>query len=418
MSSARRTRIVASWATFVLASLAATPAGAGGLYLSEFGTVDMGAAGSGELARAGDASTAIVNPAGMTYLDSHQFDFGLAPGYGVVRFDQDSDSRNFPDNNGGNQGGLVPVVSSAYVHKISDRLRAGLGIFSISGASLDPDNDWTGRNQVQSISLFTLTFQPTAALRVTDWLSLGAGPAITYATLDWKLSLPGPGETPVHFNSLHDWGVAAMVGAVVEPCQDVRVGVVYQSETKLTLDGNTKIGNASAPTKIKLPLPHAVRMDVRWQATDALAFSAGWDWEDWSALQHTLIDLGPTDGSIKLGFKDTWKLRGGVHYRINEQWLAQTGVSYDSSALNTSDRTAALPIDEQWRWGIGGVYRWSESTNVGFGFEYLNLGRGSTNSQGPMGVEGLHGHYKDNQIFFFMVNLNFAKLPWDGMASF
>ncbi len=391
------------------------PAFAGGLYVSEFGTADMGAAGSGELARAGDASTALLNPAGMTYLDSHQFDFGLAPGASLVKFDQDTDSPNFPDNNGGNQGGLVPLVSSAYVHKVSDRFRAGLAIFSVSGASLDPKSDWTGRNQVKRIQLFTLSFAPTAAVRLTDWLSVGAGPTITYATLDWKLAFPGPGGGPVHLKNLDDWGVAALVGALVEPTEDLRVGIVYQSKTKLTLDGKTKLPPLvpqSQNTKVKLPLAEAVRMDVRWQATDALALSAGWAYEFWDALQTTALDLGPIESRVRLGFKNTWKLRGGVHYRINEKWLAQTGVSYDSSALSTSDRTAALPLDEQWRWGIGGVYRWSENTNLGFGFEYLNLGRGNLDNA------AVKGHYKDNEIFFFMVNLNFAKLPWDGMATF
>ncbi len=30
----------------------------------------------------------------------------------------------------------------------------------------------------------------------------------------------------------------------------------------------------------------------------------------------------------------------------------------------------------------------------------------------------LKGDYKDNEILFFMLNFNFAQLPWDGMATF
>jgi long-chain fatty acid transport protein len=395
----------------------ASTARAGGLYVGEFATVDMGAAGSGILARGGDAAAAVTNPATMTRLDSHQLNLGLAPGFSVVRFDQDSTSPGIGSNNGGNQGGFIPLLSTGYVHKVSDRVRAGLGIFSISGASLDPKSDWGGRNQVTNIQLFTLSFIPTVAVRLTDWLSVGGGPAISYATLDWKFKLQPMGfpEGDAKLDDMDDWEVGGMVGVLFEPSDRFRLGFLYQSETDLTLSGDTTlpVGASSIDTKLELPLPHAFRADAIWQATDRLALSVGGAFENWDALADTDLDFGPSSTTVKLGFKDTWKLRGGIHYQLTEQWMVQTGVSYDSSALNTSDRIAALPIDEQWRWGIGGTYEWSDNTTIGFGFQYVNLGDGDIDK-----MNSLIGDYKNNDIFFFMMNLNFAKLPWDGMASF
>ena len=68
------------------------PVAAGGLYVSEFATSDMGAAGSGMLARGEDAASAFANPSTMTRLDSHQLNLGLAPGASIIKFDQDSDT--------------------------------------------------------------------------------------------------------------------------------------------------------------------------------------------------------------------------------------------------------------------------------------------------------------------------------------
>jgi long-chain fatty acid transport protein len=409
-------------AAAILAQIAvALPVVAGGLYIAEFATSDMGAAGSGALARGGDAASAFLNPSTMTRLDSHQLNLGMAPGASIVRFDQDSDSLSAADNNGGDQGGFIPLLGSSYVHKISDRWRAGLAIFSISGASLQPNNDWAGRNQVTKIQLFTLSFVPTVAVRLTDWLSVGGGPTITYATLDWKLKLPvAGGEGDLKLDGLDDWQVSGLVGVLLEPSDRFRLGFVYQSKTDFTLSGNAKGPLGTNPeSKLDLPLPHAFRADAIWQATDQLALSFGGAFENWSDLSDTDLTLGAVESNVHLGFKDTWKLRGGIHYRLDERWMLQTGLSYDSSALNTSDRTAALPIDEQWRWGIGAVYEWSDSTTIGFGFQYVNLGDGNinTNDPGPPAT-GFKGKYKDNEILFFMLNLNFAKLPWDGMASF
>ena len=127
--------------TFVL------PANAGGLYTSEFATPSMGTAGAGSLALGADATSVFHNSATMTRLDSHQLNLGLAPGASNVKFDQSS-TTPVTGNNGSNQGGLIPLLGSSYVHKISDRARFGLGIFSISGASLDPKNGWAGRSRI------------------------------------------------------------------------------------------------------------------------------------------------------------------------------------------------------------------------------------------------------------------------------
>jgi len=375
----------------------------------------MGTAGAGATALGADASTSFHNPAAMTRLDSHQLNIGLAPAVSIVKFDKAS-TTPVSGGNGGDQGGFIPLLGSSYVHKISDRTRFGLAMFSISGAALDPNDDWAGRNQVTELSLFTLTFVPSLAFRVTDWLSVGGGPTITYGNLNWKLKapLPGGGEGTLKFDDLDDWAVAGQVGVLLTPMKKLRIGIVYQSETKLKLTGDTDLPGTlpALNTKLELPLAQAVRFDVFWQATDNLALLFGAAWENWDTADTVPITLGVGKASLPLGMKDTFKIRGGVHYQLNETWMLQTGLSYDSSALDTSDRIAALPIDEQWRFGLGAVHDWSETTRIGLAFEYLNLGKGRIDNA------TLEGKFEQNHIFFFMVNLNFAKLPWDGKLSF
>lgn len=59
-------------ALLAVAACSAMPAAAGGLFLYEFGTAEVGLAAAGYAARAQDASTAFTNPAGMTRLDGTQ----------------------------------------------------------------------------------------------------------------------------------------------------------------------------------------------------------------------------------------------------------------------------------------------------------------------------------------------------------
>jgi long-chain fatty acid transport protein len=395
---------------------------AAGLYLAEFGTADMGTAGAGALVRAADAATAVSNPAGMTYLDDHQLQLGAAPGIGVVKFDRSSNQPpGGSGGDGGNQGGFVPLMSTSYVHKISDRLRLGLGLISITGASLNPNSSWAGRNEVQQLDLLGLTFIPTLGLRVTDWLSLGAGPAITYATLDWKLAGPGGGR--VKIKDLDDVEAAALVSAMLRPLPELRFGLVYQSKSDLKLKGKIRARARPAldgsKTKVGLPLAQAVRGDVWWDATEKISLTVGAAWEDWSELNQTSLSLkgtGPLNakfkGTAKIGMKDTWKLRGGVHYKWDEAWTLTTGVSYDSSPLEKKKRTAALPFDEQIRFSVGAIHQLSDALQLSTAFQWTHLGDARIDNA------NLKGKYAQNEIFFLMFNLNFKTLPWSGKATF
>ena len=127
--------------------MSAGAARAGGLYISELPSPDLGSAMAGALTRASDAATAISNPAGMTRLGDHELLLGLAAGFGAVEFDADADTPR-GGGNGGNQGGFVPIPGGTYVHRLSERWRLGLGLVSIAGSSLDPSDSWAGRHQM------------------------------------------------------------------------------------------------------------------------------------------------------------------------------------------------------------------------------------------------------------------------------
>jgi long-chain fatty acid transport protein len=161
---------------FVLCLLLATSAGAGGLYVNEFSTTSQANAGAGRGAWVPDASATLHNPASMTRLDDHGFAGGFSGLFGDIRFDPDASSTN-GDRNGGSQAGFAPIASFSYAHRVSDRVRFGLSFFSISGSVLDPSNEWAGRFQMTELSLLTISFTPTVAVRVTDWLSVGGGPS-------------------------------------------------------------------------------------------------------------------------------------------------------------------------------------------------------------------------------------------------
>jgi long-chain fatty acid transport protein len=378
---------------------------AGGLYLQEYATSSMGTAGAGRHAYASDGGTILHNPAGMTRLKGHQLFAGFAPGGSTIKFDT-TDSAVNQGGNGGDQGGFIPLLGGGYSHKLHDRVRLGMGVFAVSGAALNPQNTWAGRSQVTKLSLFTIATNPGVAVKVTDWLSVAGNWLIVYATLDWRLRLTTT-EQQLRFKDSDDVEFAGMASILLEPTEDLRFGLIYQSEVDLKLRGSARGPAGVNPDfNMELPLAQYVRVSAYWDATDKLAllFSAGW--EDWSTMGRVGVDVGPFSSDVTLGFEDTWQVGGGIHYQLTPEWMLQTGYAYDSSALKNKNRTAALPIDEQHRLSFGAVHQVSDELRVGVSLAWVHLG------QGKIRTPGLRGNYQRNELFFVGFNLNWGVESW------
>jgi len=345
----------------------------------------------------------------MTELDDHAFSTGFSLGFGNVHFDSSTGS------NGGNQAGIAPIASFSYVHKVSDRVRLGLSFYSISGSILDPSDNWAGRFQVTELSLLTISISPTIAVRVTDWLSIVGGPLVSYGVLNWKFRVPIPmgSESNINLDDLDDWQATGRVGLLLHPHENFALSIYYNGKTDFSLKGSFKGPAGFDPDlDVDLPLVQFVEVSGHWQVTKRIALLATANWEDWSDADSVKVTIGSDTTSATLGFHDTFKLGLGANYRLNRDWLLQTGVMYDSSALDNKDRTAALPIDEQIRFAIGAQHDLSDSVVLGLSFVYINLGAGEVRQA------TLRGDYDRNHFFVFGMSLSFKELPWSGKATF
>ena len=377
---------------------------AGGLYLNEFGTPSMGVAGAGANAVASDASTAFHNPAGMTRIEGKELMVTAGLLDATVKFDQDPDTP-VPGGDGGDAGGPAPIIGGFYVHSLSDRWKLGGNLITITGAVLDYDDDWTGRYLNTEVTLLTMTFAPTIAYRVNDWLSLGATAEIMYADLEMKAKapLPGPGgnEGEVKIDG-NDVAFGFGLGALFELSERTRFGLVYQSEIEPEFDGDVDLSppGLSVATDTTITLAQFVKLSAYHELNDRWALLGTVGWEDWSAFEDVNIstDSGSTD--IPRDWKDTWKFAAGVHYRPVEKWLLQLGMSYDTSPVDKEDRTPDMPIDRQIRYATGVQYKWSERLSTGAQFVYADYGKAKIDNQ------RLKGEYKTNDIFFLAVNAN------------
>jgi long-chain fatty acid transport protein len=416
-----RKRVAA--AGVLVATVATSGAQAGGLFLSEMATPDLGTASAGRAALAIDAATAFGNPAGMTRLDDTQMLAGIQPAYGISRFDRGNDT-TVSGGNGGNALGLIPGLGAYGVYSATPDLKFGLTLGSNFGLSARYQSNWSGRYYSEQTELLTLGAFPVAAYRVNKWLSIGAGAQFIYGRLNEKTGINdvlGGGGASIDISD-DDVGYGGMAGVLIEPVEGTRFGVTYTSQVKLDFKESPKTNNlgplledaldlsglTGAKVDLGLTIPNQVMISGYHDLTETLAIVGNVVWQQWSQFGKPNLEVTSTtsrSATADLDYDDTWGFALGTRYKFAPDWLWMVGFAFDSSPQSKSNRVPALPMDQQIRVGTGVQYALNERLTLGAAYEYLNLGDADIDRSRPL-AGTLQGNYSTNEIHFFNATLS------------
>jgi long-chain fatty acid transport protein len=398
---------------------------AGGLLLYEVGTADVGLASAGYNARAQDASTVFTNPAGMTKLGGTQV---LAAGqvlWGNNKFSIGSGtSTELGDEDGGyaiGSDGWLPGGGAFLSYSLSPRLNLGFALTGNFGAAVKYDDDWVGRYYVKETTLLGISFLPSIAYKVTDKISLGASLNAMYGTYKNKVAInnvnPAYGDGQLKLDD-NDWGWGVNLGLLYEFSADTRLGLTWNSEVDLDFKAEADFSNLApglsallnsrglldSSIEVGITVPQQVMASIFHQLTPQWAVLGSVGWQDWSKFGQ--VELGiddvnnPTSTTTDLDFKDTWHGAVGAQYRINDPWVLNFGIAYDSEFQDNSKVSPLAPLNSAWRFGVGAQQQVSETFYWGVSAEYLYGGTLDTSLQGnrPVALGGrgdVDGSYDD-----------------------
>ena len=256
-------------------------------------------------------------------------------------------------------------------------------------------------------------------------LSFGLGVPIMYTELEMDVSIPNvvdpiAGDDGAAEIDGDDIVVGFNLSTLMELSDETRLGLFYQSEMAPEYGGDVTIALAvgsntvGVDTELTLSarlyagLMHKVSPDVKLYATVG--------WEDWSGMDNINLSTSTGGGVLDRNWKDTYHYAVGVDYALNKSWLLQAGIGYDTSPVDTKDRTTDMPIDRQVRFAFGTQYKNPQSKGPSIGAQIVFADYGSAGIDtdglgvGPgVGVaDGFSGNYKDNDIIFFSVNASWT----------
>jgi long-chain fatty acid transport protein len=355
---------------------------AGGAYIYEMGSsTEVGYGGVGMAARAGDAGTVFTNPAGMTRFDESEL---LAGGLLVYIYAPFKDDGNSVEGTTGGSKDWIPAGSVAYVKPVSDRLTLGLSFQNNFGLMLQWDDDWVGRTSSVNEVLLAPQLQPTAAYKVNDWLSVGAGLGLTAGMMSTKSRVANPfdPDAPEGKLKLRDttYAVQYNLGIMFEPSKSTRIGVRYLSETELDFKDEPQLtgipGLPDLDTKgleLDINMPQAITGGIYHQLNDDWALLGSVGWEEWSRFGRVGVEL--TESGVKKtldeNFDDIWHFGAGAEYQFNPKLKLTAGLAYDTSMMTDANRPVSIPLGAMTRYAFGFQYEKTKDLTLGGGFSWM-----------------------------------------------
>lgn len=416
--------------SLLLLSLTSWGSFAGGVYLYEIGSDDVGLAAAGYSARAQDPFTIYTNPAGMTRLEGEQASAGLQLLYDYVKFTPGRTADFLGTNGGNNPIGLLPGASAFYQYSLNDSLKTGIGLYGNFGSILHYESNWLGRYNALKATLIASSIQPTIAYRITSHFSFGAGLVVMSGYLKNTAAIrnsvfePDFEDGQLKISDI-TWGVGANLGLLYELDECTRIGLSYLSPIKLNFSSAAEFTNLSptledillerelinAQVKVGIRIPQGVMASVFHQVNAQWALLSSLGWQNWKRFGQ--VDIGidsrnPVSLTANREYKDTWHLALGTQYQLSECYLINFGIGYDSEFQNSNNIPVAVPANSAWRFGLGTHFNGMKHADFGIALEYIYGGNLDVNHKALLNGD-FSGQFKHASVYFASFNVHWRN---------
>jgi long-chain fatty acid transport protein len=202
-----------------------------------------------------------------------------------------------------------------------------------------------------------------------------------------------------------DVQVAGMVSFLYEFSERTRIGGRATSKFDFEYDGEIKGERLTEDLKstTEMTLAAIARVGLSHDFNDTWSGHVTVGWDNWSQLGDVLLSAGTNGVALPSGWEDTWHAAIGADYRLNDRWTLRAGSAYDSSPVEAKERTADMPLDEQWRFAFGADYQRDSGMLVSGSLVYADYGDAKIDSSRSTPLVGYKGEYKENQVWFAAV---------------
>ncbi|CAN5297297.1 outer membrane protein transport protein [soil metagenome] len=383
-----------SLAAVLLASVA-TPTLAGSYYLQEQSARAAGRAYSGEAADTGVSSlwwnaASIARSGREVYVGAHGLlidsDVDNAGSFITYPGGTNVPVRGQAHNIDPIESGVVP--NFAISTPIGDRFAVGLAVQAPYNFTTKYEPTSFARYDALTSELRSANVSVVGAMKVNDWLDIGAGFDAMY--VDAKLTSAVPNLSPLlpdGNNALegNGWDYGWNVGAQAH-FSKFDLGLSYRSEIEHELDGDIAItgllgpiaaGNFTGSGTASFNTPWFASASVRYHVNDKLTLNAQVNRIGWSEFDAIRVAYGAGQGdTIVQDYNDVTTGAIGFDYAMNDTVTFRGGVGYDPTPTKDGERTARIPDADRWLFSGGVSVKATPSITVDTGLTYIAFSDG------------------------------------------
>jgi long-chain fatty acid transport protein len=313
------------------------------------------AMGGAFIAQANDASAVFFNPAGITAIKGTQFGLGVTIIMPSFDFTGPAPSTTLSES----RSEKFAVPHLYITHNINEQWSAGFGVYSLFGLGSEWPADWVGRELAVKSDIKTIFFNPVVAFKPVDNFSVSVGVSLVYSDIELNQDYIVPTGDYVGSKlegSTTGWGFN--FGLQWMPVEKLTLGGVYRHNVELKFDeGEATFSNIPAGFEALFPntkgkadieLPNLIGLGIAYDITDQ--FTAEFDWMQlgWSSYDKLRIELedavaGQTVLEDEKKYEDSYSLRLGLEYRINDSWAVRGGYLRDNNAVPDTHVEPTVP---------------------------------------------------------------------------
>ena len=338
----------------VFALLISTNLFAGGFQLNEHGARAM-ALGGAFTGLANDPSAVYWNGAGISQLSGTNFLIGtslIAPSSSFRGVSPATDKYRGKN--------LIFFPTHFFMtHKLNDQFSLGFGFTTPFGLGTEWDENWVGKYLAVETELKTFTANPIVTYTPTESFSISAGFIYSFAdVLITRKNALQPILASDAFVHLEGDDMAAFgytAGIMFKPSKMFSIGASYHSEINYGFEGTaTTTGPEQVaaslpqgPITAELTTPQNIAVGVAVNVSDRVQLSADYQYIGWSSydkLEVVFTDPEPdVVSSSPRNYENTYIIRFGASYILNEQVTLMGGAYFDNNPVSTAYINPSLP---------------------------------------------------------------------------
>lgn len=372
-------------ATFLLVALNST-ALAGGFSVREQSAEGLGSAFAGIAAGTDGLSAMFWNPATISQHNSQGY-VSENNVSGILPYSQAKNGVGIPGSANSSNIGVAALVPASYsVYGLSDEVTLGMAINAPFGLATNSDI-WAGSLHGDKSEVFTMNFNPLVAYKPADWITLAAGLQGEYMKVRLTSQAPPIGST-VFRAKADDIAFGITAGILLQPTDDLDIGIGFRSSLNHSLDGSGFSPAASGGLSADLKTPEMVTLGLKYRLNDQWKFMGGVEWANWSRFKKLSVQFDAPSAPLVTpeNWKDSWFFSAGAEYEMNDKLTLRGGAAFEKSPVPYSTRTPRLPDNDRYWVSLGASYKMNDwlTTNLAYSHVFVEDGGVSLAAPSPL----------------------------------